>query len=46
MDAEKIGQALVTVAMVSRLLGHADMTGTARDYLLPHALRPGSAHDA
>jgi hypothetical protein len=36
MDIEQIGLALVKVAMISRCLGHADMTCTARDYLLPH----------
>jgi hypothetical protein len=38
LDATEIGKALVTVAMISRLLGHTDLTCTARDYLAPHIL--------
>ena len=36
-EAEKIGQAFVTLVLTSRALGHADIRDTARDYLLPDA---------
>lgn len=36
-EAEKIGQAFVTLVLTSRALGHADIRSTAREYLLPHA---------
>jgi len=36
MDPAKIGEYLVTVALISRNLGHAHMGDTVRDYLLPH----------
>ena len=36
-EAEKIGQAFVTLVLVSRQMGHTDIRSTARDYLLPHA---------
>lgn len=32
-----IGNELVKVAMISRLMGHSSMAGTVRDYLSPHA---------
>ena len=37
MDATKVGQALVTLALISRQMGHSDIRCTARDYLGPHA---------
>ncbi len=36
-EAEKIGQAFVTLVLISRQMGHSDIRSTARDYLLPHA---------
>jgi hypothetical protein len=36
-EAEKIGQAFVTLVLTSRALGHADIRDTARDCLLPDA---------
>jgi hypothetical protein len=41
MDVEKIGQALVTLVVISRHLGHESIADTATDYLLPHAERFG-----
>ena len=36
-EAEKIGQAFVTLVLTSRALGHADIRDTARGCLLPDA---------
>jgi hypothetical protein len=36
-EAEKIGQAFVTLVLISRQMGHTDIRSTAREYLLPHA---------
>ena len=36
-EAEKIGQAFVSLVLTSRALGHADIRDTAREYLLPDA---------
>ena len=35
-EAEKIGQAFVTLVLTSRALRHTDIRDTAREYLLPH----------
>ena len=36
LDAEAVGKALIMLAVISRLMGHASIAHTARDYLLPH----------
>jgi len=37
-DCAAAGQALVTLAVISKLLGHASIACTARDYVLPHEM--------
>jgi hypothetical protein len=38
LDMEAVGNALVTVAITSRSLGHSSVHVTARDYLAPHQI--------
>jgi hypothetical protein len=41
LDMAKVGEALLTVAFISRHLGHAHPADTVRDYIVPHVDAPG-----
>ena len=36
LDLEKVGSALLTACITSRQAGHANVTNTIRDYVMPH----------